>query len=366
MIIIFISIISIILALVHFVIYEAFVSIFYFSPAGRMALGIILAIFCASFILASFFTFYFNNLFTRIFYTISAIWLGLAFYLFLASSVYFLAGTISQIFGMDMAKWFGVVCLVVAIVVSLYGVIHARTILVKNVEVALPQMPVAWQGKKAVWMSDLHLGVIYREDFLKNIVAKINAINPDIVFIGGDLYDGVKVNESEIVKPLADLHPPLGVYFITGNHEEFRDDKPYLEAIKNLGIKILDNEMITINGLQLIGVDDRDSTNAVKFQNILSNLKINKNEPAILLKHQPTQLDLASKAGISFQISGHTHRAQMFPLNIFTNLIYKGYDYGLKKFGKMEVYTSSGTGTWGPPMRVGSDSEIVVFKFKTK
>ena len=81
------------------------------------------------------------------------------------------------------------------------------------------------------------------------------------------------------------------------------------------------------------------------------------------MKHQPFQLAQAAQVGISFQISGHTHQAQMFPLDIFTSLIYKGYDYGFHKVDKMDVFTSSGVGTWGPPMRVGSDSEIVVFNF---
>ena len=153
--------------------------------------------------------------------------------------------------------------------------------------------------------------------------------------------------------------------FITGNHEEFRNDKHFLDAIKNVGIRVLNNEMVVVDGLQIIGVDDRDSTNRVKFESVLSALNIDKNKPSILLKHQPFQLDEAANAGISIQISGHTHKAQVFPLNIFTQLIFKGYDYGLKMYDKMIVYTSSGVGTWGPPLRVGSDSEIVVFKFTT-
>ena len=95
----------------------------------------------------------------------------------------------------------------------------------------------------------------------------------------------------------------------------------------------------------------------------MENLNIDKNQPSILLKHQPLQLDIAEQAGISMQISGHTHKAQVFPLNISTHFIFKGYDYGLKFLHKMLVYTSSGVGTWGPPLRVGSDSEIVVFTF---
>jgi predicted MPP superfamily phosphohydrolase len=363
MIIFFISIISLILALLHFVIYKVLVSVFSFSLTWRLTIGIALTVLCLSFVFASVLTFYFNNFFTRIYYTISATWLGFAFYLFLASCIYVLVSAGFRIFGIDIAKWFGILCLALAVIVSIYGVFHARMILVKNINVALPHLPTAWQGRKAVWVSDLHLGAVYGEDFTKEVVSKINEINPDIVFIGGDLYDGTKVDEVEIIKPLADLHPKLGVYFITGNHEEFRDSGPYLNAIKNAGIHVLDNEMKKIDGLQLIGMDDRDSTDAVKFPAILSIFKINKNEPSILLKHQPLQLDEASKAGISLQISGHTHKAQVFPLDILFDLYYKGFDYGLHMWDKMAVYTSSGVGTWGPPLRVGSDSEIVVFKF---
>ncbi len=364
MIILFISIISFILALMHFVVYKAFVSIFTFSLIWKLILGTMLAIFGLSFIIASVLNFYFSNLFTRIYYIISAMWLGLVFYLFLASCIYALAIGVAKIFNMNIfLEWFGILCFVLAIIVSTYGLLHTRSILVKNIQIVLPHLSNEWQGKRAVWISDLHLGAVYDQEFIKNIVSKINEINPDIVFIGGDLYDGVKVNESEIIKPLANLHPTLGVYFITGNHEEFRDNTHYLEAIKNIGIHVLNNEKIMIDGLQLIGVDDRDSINPSKFQTILSNLNIDKDKPAILLKHQPSQLEMAEKAGISFQISGHTHRAQIFPLNLFTSFVFKGYDYGLHNWGKMIVYTSSGVGTWGPPMRVGSDNEIVVFEF---
>lgn len=364
MIIFIISVVSIMLALLHFIIYKMIVSVFIPSLTWRWIIGISLAILGLSFIFASILTFYFNNLFTRVYYTISASWLGFAFYLFLSSCIYSLAIWIVRASNISISlKWFGILCLALATITSIYGLVHARFISVKNIEVFLPNLPSEWRGKKAVWISDVHLGAIYGQDFSKNIVSKINEINPDIVFIGGDFYDGVKVDESQVIKPFADLHPVLGTYFITGNHEEFGDNKHFLNPIKNIGIKILNDEMVVINGLQLIGVDDRDSINSTKFESIISNLNIDKNKPAILLKHQPSQLDIAEKAGVSFQISGHTHRAQIFPLNIFTSLIFKGYDYGLKMWNNMALYTSSGIGTWGPPMRVGSDSEIVVFKF---
>ncbi len=364
MIFIFASIVSVALVFLHLAIFKAVVSIFALSFKWQLVIGIVLIILCASFVLASILTFYFNNSFTHVFYTISASWLGYATYLLLASCIYALVVLVARTFAPDLSvAWFGIFCLVLAATIATYGLVHSRAIYVNNIGITLPQLPVEWQGRKAVWISDIHLGAVHGEEFAQEIVTKINTLNPDIVFIGGDLYDGVKVDEKEIIKPFAGLHPALGTYFITGNHEEFRDDALYLEAIKNIGVHVLNNEMVTVDGVQIVGVDDRDSTNATKFQAIISGLHIDKNKPSILLKHQPSQLDIAANAGMFFQISGHTHRAQIFPLNLFTSLIYKGYDYGLKKWGNMVVYTSSGVGTWGPPMRVGSDSEIVVFTF---
>jgi predicted MPP superfamily phosphohydrolase len=101
-----------------------------------------------------------------------------------------------------------------------------------------------------------------------------------------------------------------------------------------------------------------------RFEDILQNLQIDRTLPSILLKHVPSHLDVARKNGITLQLSGHTHRAQMFPFNLFTYLIYRGFDYGLHALGSMQVYTSSGVGTWGPPLRVGTRSEIVEILFR--
>ena len=101
-----------------------------------------------------------------------------------------------------------------------------------------------------------------------------------------------------------------------------------------------------------------------KFKNVLGGLSFDPRRPSVLLKHEPKDIHIAEEAGISFQISGHTHKAQIWPFNYVTSIIYKRFAYGLQKFKKMQVYTSSGIGTWGPPMRLGSDSEIVIFSFE--
>ncbi len=367
MIIIFASVISVLFALLHLAIYQAFVSIFAPSITLKIVVIFALVVFGGSFLLSSGLSFFSDNFFVQIYYTLSAYWISLASYLFIASALYGLVHLIFRYLRPEASlSWFGIILFALAIIATVYGLIHARSLYVKNVDINLPQLPQEWQGKKAVWISDIHLGAVYGKDFSDKIVSKINEINPDIVFVGGDLYDGVKVDEQDIIKPLAELHASLGTFFITGNHEEFRDDSLFLKAVRDVGMRVLNNEMVNVSGLQIIGVDDRDSLSAVKFGGILKSFNIDASKPSILLKHQPSGLDIAEKAGISFQISGHTHKAQFFPLNIFTHLIFKGYDYGLNKWGNMLEFTSSGVGTWGPPMRVGSDSEIVVFHFKAK
>ncbi len=115
--------------------------------------------------------------------------------------------------------------------------------------------------------------------------------------------------------------------------------------------------------VQIVGVDYKTTEKRSDFEKVLSSLPIDANLPSILLKHVPSNLDVAEKRGISLGLFGHTHRAQVFPFSIITHFVYKGFDYGLKKLGKMQVYTSSGVGTWGPPIRVGSNSEIVILNF---
>jgi len=320
-----------------------------------------------SFLLSSILTFFLDDRFTQAYYTFSAVWMGFASYIFLATILYAVVHLIVGWFAPGLSvSWFGMLCFLVAIVASSYGLIHARNIIIKDVQISLPNISSAWSDKKIVWISDIHLGAVHGAGFTSKIVYEINSINPDLVFIGGDLFDGVKVETSAVIAPFSGLHPALGTYFITGNHEEFRDNSLLLQSIRDIGIRVLDNKMVTLDGLQIIGVDDRDSIDKDKFSSILTSLNMDKAKPSLLLKHQPSQLDIAEKAGISMQISGHTHRAQMFPLNIFSYFIFNGYDYGLNRWGNMLEYTSSGVGTWGPPIRVGSDSEIVVMHISNK
>jgi predicted MPP superfamily phosphohydrolase len=360
-IIIFIVIILGFIFLANFVVYKVLEIIFIITtPTQLLLLATMLGVFSGSFIVATILGNYFYNWFTRLYYKIFAIWMGFFCYLFFACIIYVITIYISK----QSFNIIGVFLICIALLASLYGIIHSRKIFITKIQIKIPNLPSSWKNRKAVWISDLHLGQLLGPSFAEKIVDKINILSPDIVFIGGDLFDGTQApSMSELIAPLSKIIAPLGTYFITGNHEELGNSDKFISAIKSIGIRTLLDEMTDINGLQLIGVDYRKTSNRERFQKIISDFSIDIQKPSILLKHEPKDLDIAEKAGISLQISGHTHQAQMWPLSYIAQFVYGGYSYGLKKFGSMQIYTSSGTGTWGPPMRIGTNSEIVLMEF---
>ncbi len=347
--------VSIFLIEINYIFYSAFVNIFNIKGGESLFLAVVLLIFSGGFMLMLLTERYFSNSIIRFFYLFTSIWMGMFVYLFLASTIYLVVS-----FFIEIPYFVGILLFLIAVAVSLYGIIHGKKIVIKKIQISLPNLREQWKKRKIVWMSDLHLGPIKGEKFAEKVVQISNSLSPDLVFIGGDLYDGShKPDPFTIARPLKNLSSRFGVFFITGNHEEFGDPNIFLSAVEKLGFKILNNEMVEIDGLQIIGVDYLSSSAKKQFKKILEDVKINREKPAILLKHEPKNLKVAEKAGISFQISGHTHNGQQWPFNYLTSIMYHGFSYGLKHHGSMPVYISSGTGGWGPPLRVGSDYEIV-------
>jgi predicted MPP superfamily phosphohydrolase len=347
--------------LTNLVVYEFLADVFVIINSSQLlALGIVLGIMTLSFIAANILgTFYYNK-FTRVFNLLSAVWMGFFVYLFFASVIYALLALLP----IAANSIVGIIFIMGAIVVSIYGVLHVKKISIVEIDVPLRNLSVNWKNKKAIWVSDLHLGQIYGASYARKIVEKIKTLPCDIIFIGGDLYDGTSApNAGMLIEPLKELSAKDGIYYITGNHEEFGNDEKFISAVKSAGIVVLQDRLVEVDGMQLIGVDYHTTSDREHFKKILSGLSIDSKKTSILLKHEPSDLDIASEKGIYLQISGHTHRAQLWPLGYIANLVYKGYAYGLKTFGEMSVFTSSGVGTWGPPMRVGTNNEIVVFNF---
>lgn len=348
------------------VFYTAVVAFDIHSTAVLWTIGILLGFLLLSFVGSLFLGMYAYNIFTRVWYTVSAAWMGIFAYVFMSSFVYGIVVWLTAYFtSTTHLIIFGQILLVLSVLVGLYGIAHAMQIKIKEITVPLPHVPEAWKTRKLVWVSDVHLGQIHSAAFARKVVHAVNKLSPDIVFIGGDLFDGTKAPDSDmLIASFKDLKPVLGIYFIAGNHEEFSDMSQFRKAVQNAGMHILENTLTEIDGMQLIGADYKTNVKTEDFRDMLHTLNIDKDKPSILLKHEPKDIDIAEQAGVSFQISGHTHKEQQWPFTYLANIIYKGFGYGLAKCKDMQVYVSSGVGSWGPPLRVGSDSEIVLVHLK--
>lgn len=336
------------------------------NPAYLNPLKIIFAALSVSFIIASILISYFSNFLVRIFYTISAVWLGLLFYLFLACLLIYFSLFLGRIFSLNINPMaLTIILLLAAVAVAGLGLLRARDIKIKILDMALPNLPREWRGKTAVYLSDLHLGQIDSHKFAGRVAKLVNSQHPDLLLIGGDFYDGQTNSDLEaLAREFAAIKAPMGKYFITGNHEEFGDSSQFISALTRAGLVFLNNQLVNINGLQLIGVDYRSAYSRKNFSQILKNLNINKNAPSILLRHVPDKIEVAAANGVSLMLCGHAHNGQLFPVQFIDRLLYGKFYYGLNNSGAAQVYTTSGAGTWGPPLRILADPEIVLIKFK--
>lgn len=361
----FLIVIQSILLFAHWFIYTTWKSFSAISdPPGITPLEITVAVLSVSFIAASLLAFRLSNPIVRTFYRVAALWLGAVNFFFLAACVCWLLYFATKLATLqpDWPRWAAVV-FGAALIATLYGVVNARWIRTRKIKIVLPNLPEVWRGRIAALVSDIHLGHVNGAGFLTRIVARIQHLKPDIVFMTGDLYDGTAVDAVPVAAPLQKLTPPLGTFFVTGNHEEFRDPSYYLEAVRATGIRVLENEKLSIDGLQLVGVPDHVSANPNGFRATLERLSIDATRPSILLLHSPHALPIPEQAGISLQLSGHTHGGQIFPFTWFTKKIFREFTKGLHRHGQMQVYTTTGAGTWGPPLRVGTSPEIVLIEF---
>ena len=245
-----------------------------------------------------------------------------------------------------------------------------RPVEVKRVPVRLKKLHPSLGGLKLVQLTDMHVGLTIGRDFVEDVVRKVNDLEPDIVAITGDLIDGSVDELGASVAPLGDIRAKLGTYFVTGNHEYYSGADAWLEFLRSLGIRPLRNEHVEIekNGesLHIAGVDDwtahqfgpghgADVARAVAGRDT--------SKAVVLLAHQPVQFDEAREHGIDLQISGHTHGGQIFPFGVLTRLV-QPFLSGLHARGDSQIYVSSGTGYWGPPMRIAAPAEITLLELQ--
>jgi predicted MPP superfamily phosphohydrolase len=361
----FIVVIQTVLFLTHFLLYETWtLSAAETAAGGPLWLKWSLGILSISFLAASLLAFRYTSALLRLFYRAAAVWLGLLSFLFLAAVSSWVVIGVSRLAGLDLnfhrivEVLFGA-----AMLVGVCGVFNASCTRITRITVQLANLPEAWRGRKAALISDLHLGHVRNGSFLRRMVVKILKEEPDAIFIAGDLYDGTAIDAGRAAKPLRELTAPHGVYFVAGNHEQFGDDSKYLRAVAAAGVRVLSNEKVEADGLQIIGVPYRHATHDEHFASVLQGIGVDRGRASILLTHAPDHPEVAEAAGVSLQLSGHTHVGQFIPWSWMARRIYRQFVYGLSRIGKMQVFTSSGAGTWGPPLRLGSNPEIVVLEF---
>lgn len=260
-----------------------------------------------------------------------------------------------------------------AFVMTLAGLWNARrTATVVRVDVPIAGLPSALEGFSIAQISDIHVGPTIRAGYLRRIVERVNMLNVDLVAITGDLVDGSVKALGEHIESLSDLQSSYGTYFVTGNHEYYSGAQAWIEKLGSIGVKVLMNEHVVIDYAKDSQVDDyativvagvtdfgahhfdeshrSDPHGALADAPELAHVKL-------LLAHQPRSAAAASDAGFDLQLSGHTHGGQFWPWGYFVRL-QQPFTAGLNRLNSLWVYTSRGTGYWGPPKRFGAPSEI--------
>ena len=376
---VFVSIVQAILFLAHWFVYATVVH-FWGGLATSWTVKLAFVLLSVSFVAASLRGWYSYHPLVRVFYSVAAIWLGFASFFLLTSVASWIVAGVSELAGLgwppaliaDAA--FGA-----AIVANLYGIVNAAFPRVTRITIALANLPPQWRGRTAALVSDLHLGHVRNVRFVRRVVNKLLALQPDIVLVAGDLYDGVAGDFEKLAEPWKALtsllpspaqgasaphKPAFGVYYIAGNHEEFYRNAEYLPPLLRAGVRVLDNEKAEIDGLQLIGVHYRDASHPERYRSLLQGMKLDRNRASVLLLHAPVRLDISEEEGISLQLSGHTHGGQFFPWTLVAKRVWARFNHGLQRVGNLQVYTTYGAGTWGPPLRVATKPEIVLITFE--
>ena len=316
----------------------------------NLLLWIPLAVLSSSFILATFIAFKSGNIFSTAFYALSASWMGVVFIALMLTALHDFLGLFISI-----PVFYGTIIIPLSLAIFLAGHINSRIIRTRQVDIESAKLT---RPLQIVHLSDLHIGPINRRSFLKKIVARTNRLKPDLVLLTGDLVDGSISHSKKDFFILRGIKAP--VFFVTGNHEGFSGIKYSLEIARLSGLKILRGSSVNFKELEIIGIDDNDSHKKAAF--CLDNIRINKRAFSILMYHRPRIFEIV-QGKVDLVLSGHTHNGQIWPFAFFAYLE-NSYVYGVYKAKGSKLNVSSGVGTWGPPARIGSSSEIVLIRLK--
>ena len=295
-------------------------------------------------------------------YKLAATLMGLVLYMFISALLFHLL----SVFVTIKPDVQGLLVLALALGISVYGIINAYSTRVRKVEIPVRNLESEFTLMN---MSDIHIGHFRGVRFMGRLVKKTNRAKPDIVVITGDLFDGRIRLKQNVLEPLEELKSPA--FFIDGNHDGYTGVNKVKKLVANTGVRVLENEVVDLELIQLVGLNHmapdsntvgmHDPARKETMKSVLPQLNISTVKPSVLLHHSPDGIEFASKAGIDVYLAGHTHAGQLFPVTLINDLIFK-YNRGLNNYNGTRIFVSPGAGTFGPPMRVGTRSEINLIK----
>jgi predicted MPP superfamily phosphohydrolase len=347
----------------HYYIYHRIVSGLGLAPEAAVGVRIVLLLGALMFVLGEFLSSQVISPWIKPFTYLGSVWLGV---ISIALTVFVVRDIAFLMFRTPAFRYYSaLVSLALIFVLSAYSVFNVWAFRdIKEIKVTLPKLPAHLSGFSIVQLSDIHLNYIRSPQWFKRIVDETNRLNPDVIVITGDLVDADLCRASELAEGLKELKAKYGVYAVTGNHEYYTGIGKYLHMMKQVNIPVLQNEHTTVAGaIELAGVNDPDGKRFTGGgpdigQALSSPNPVDRQKPIVLLSHRPELFDTAAINGVDLQLSGHYHAGQIPPLDLIVMIVYK-YPYGLYKNGLSYLYTTAGTGFWGPPMRLFSKSEIV-------
>jgi uncharacterized protein len=285
------------------------------------------------------------------FYFAAASWVGVLWLAFSATALY---GVIT-VFMTDDSSTVLAGLLGVSLLLAVVALINARRLVVREYTVPLPGLG---SRLRVAHLTDIHVGTINQKKFLERVVRLTNETKPDVVLITGDLFDGSVSIDETMLGPLNDLVAP--VYFSTGNHEGYEGLDHVRETMGRLDVTLLENAVADFRGVRIVGVHDRQSLpRTTTLDSILFSLGIDGTIPTILMYHTPVEWEAARAHGVRLMLSGHTHNGQIFPFTLLVRLFFR-HVKGLYEKDAKFLHVSPGTGTWGPPMRLGSTNQVTV------
>ncbi len=338
----------------------------------RLLYTIIFIVIAVTFIAAKILESRHSSVLTDILNIIGGFWMGFMVYAFIFLILSDITALILRIPGilnsdniLNYRKWAFLITAGISGILILGGFINAVIPVVKEYKITIDKAADDVKNLRIAAVSDIHLGSIIRKRSMKKLSGMLEQIRPDVVFLLGDIVDGElgPVLRGDLLKYFTSPNAVDGLFAITGNHEFIGGAQRTIPYIENKGIRVLKDEIVNLpGGIQLIGRLDRDSRRFFgKERMSLADLMkdIDHSRPVIVLDHQPFNLEESEKNGVDLQLSGHTHNGQFWPLNYITRKLYE-LSYGYLRKGNTHIIVSSGFGLWGPRVRSGSRSEVLL------